>query len=202
MTEHRIRAVNASAMDLHFGIFKEQASEHDGVMWKVLSLSKPQPHPTTGIIPWSMSYEVTIPQKQASGDSYVGGLSFPAVPGKNYELFLDADNFYKIREFTSGGLPNSIGFRNSTKVTESLGLMMSGTLLTMQRNVASRVVARFDITPGYYCGIYPKVNQGEIVSRVTALDTAMITIPTGLTTATLRAEIVKGEVKLGEVIYS
>lgn len=202
MTEYRIRATNYLAMDLHFGLYQKQAAGHETMVWKVLSLSKPQPTPTRAVIPWTLSYELTIPQKQTSGDSYVGGLSLVVKPGYNYELYLNEKNFYQIREIYAGS-PNVIGFRNNTKVAENMGLMVSGTLTSMQKNVAAGEMARFNVTPAYYCGLYAKVTQGEVASTVTPLKTSKISFPTGLTTASVSAYIDEdGQIRFGEIIYS
>ena len=177
MTNYQLLATNNTAQGWHFGLYQKQPEEQGlkTIAWKVLSLSKPQPNPTTGSIPWTLTYQVTIPQQQVSGSSYVGGLSFDAKLGYKYELYLD-DGYNQIKE-VGQGTAGYIDFFNNTTVTETMGLMVSGTLMAMQENVAGGVVAQFQITPNYYCGLFTNLTQGEFVSSDAAVSPVEITIP-------------------------
>ena len=168
--------------------------------WKVLSLSAPQPNPTTGSIPWTLTYEVTIPQKQISGDFYVGGLTFAAKLGYKYELYVDA-GYIQIKE-VGQGTSGYIDFLNNTTSSQNMGLMVSGTLMSMQENIAGGVAAQFKITPNYYCGLFTNLTQGQFVSSNAAVSPVQITIPDGLTKVTLSANVVGGQISLSTPKYS
>ena len=202
MTNYQLLATNNTAQGWHFGLYQKQPEEQGlkTIAWKVLSLSKPQPNPTTGSIPWTLTYQVTIPQQQVSGSSYVGGLSFDAKLGYKYELYLDA-GYNQIKE-VGQGTAGYIDFSNNTTVTENMGLMVGGTLMAMQENVAGGVVAQFQITPNYYCGLFTNLTQGEFVSSDAAVSPVEITIPDGLTKVSIAANVTGGQVSLSTPQYT
>ena len=202
MTSYQLKATNSTAQGWHFGLYQQQPEEQGlkTMAWKVLSLSKPQPNPTTGSIPWSLSYQVTVPQKQVSGDSYVGGLSYAAKLGYKYELYVEG-GYNQIRE-VGEGTSGYIDFHNSTESAENMGLLVSGTLMSMQQNVAGGVTSQFKITPNYYCGLFTNITQGEFVSSDAAVDAVQITIPGGMTNVAISAEVKDGQVVLSDPSYS
>ena len=202
MTNYQLLASNNTAQGWHFGLYQEQPEQQGlkTMAWKVLSLSAPQPNPTTGSIPWTLTYEVTIPQHQVSGDSYVGGLTFAAKLGYKYELYVDA-GYNQIKE-VGQGTSGYIDFLNNTTSSQNMGLMVSGTLMSMQENVAGGVAAQFKITPNYYCGLFTNLTQGQFVSSNAAVSPVQITIPDGLTKVTLSANVVGGQISLSTPKYS
>ena len=201
-TNYHLFAKNNTAQGWHFGLYQKQPQQLGlkSIAWKVLSLSKPQPSPTTGIIPWTLTYQVTIPQQQVSGKSYVGGLNFAAKLGYKYELYVSDAGYNQIKEHGKG-TPGYIDFFNNTPGSENLGLMVGGTLMSMQQNVAGGATAQFKITPNYYCGLFSNILQGEFISSDTAVDPVEITIPSGMTKVSLTAQIVGGQVQLSVPQY-
>ena len=201
MTSYQLLATNNTTQGWHFALYQEFPEQQGlkSIAWKVLALSKPQPNPTTGVIPWTLTYQVTIPQKQASDSVYIGGLSQTARMGYRYEAYMDA-GYIQIRELGKG-TEGYIDFRNNTKAFQDMGLMVDGTLMVMQENVAGGVTSQFQVTPNYYCGLYTNLIQGQFVSSDAAVDPVQITFPSGMTTASVSADIADNQVSLSPPLY-
>ena len=202
MASYSLNATNSTAQGWHFALYQQQPEEQGlkTVAWKVLSLSKPQPNPTTGSIPWSLSYQVTVPQHQENVNTYVGGLSYPAQLGYKYELYVDA-GYNQIRE-VGLGTEGYIDFLNNTSAAENMGLMVGGTLMSMQENVAGNATAQFQISPDYYLGLYTQLTQGAFVSSDSVVTPVKIQFPSGQSTATVNAKIQDGQVIVSGPSYS
>lgn len=191
-TNLRLDATNSTSQGWHFALYQKQPSELGlkTIAWKVLSLSKPQPSSTSGSIPWSLNFEVTIPETN-DGSVYVGGLSIAARDGYNYEAAME-DGYIQIKE-TGPGTPGYINFKNSTNSKQDLGLSLSGTLLSMQQGVAGGVSAQFQITPTYYVGLFTNIKQGAFVTSDAAVGPVTVKFPPGMAVASVNAIVQAGQ---------
>lgn len=198
----QLKAKNSTSQGWHFALYQKQPKEMGlkDMYWKVLSLSKPQPNPTTGIIPWTLNFEVTIPQKQESDIYYVGGVSMSAKEGYKYEAVME-QGYIQIKEVGHGN-PGYIHFKNSTHAPQALGLSMGGSLLAMQKEVAGGVTAQFEITPTYYLGLFTNVQEGAFVSSDAAVGPVTIKFLQGMTTASVEAKIEDQQDVLSAPTYS
>ena len=201
MSNYQMLATNNTTQGWHFALYQQQPEQQGlkTVAWKVLALSAPQPNPTTGVIPWTLTYQVTIPQKQESDSVYIGGLSQTARMGYRYEAYMDA-GYIQIRELGKG-TEGYIDFLNNTPAFQDMGLMVDGTLMSMQENVAGGVTSQFQVTPNYFCGLYTNLVQGQFVSSNAAVDPVQITFPRGLTHVSVGADISDNRVALSPPKY-
>ena len=200
-TNLKLSASNATSQGWEFALYQKQPKELglQDVAWKVLKLSQPEPKPTTGYIPWSLDFQVTIPQS-SDGNIYEGGISMNAREGYNYEAYTDK-GFVQIRE-VGQGTKGFINFKNSTKTKQNLGINLSGTLLAMQGDVAGGVRAQFKITPTYYLGLFNNLKEGSFVTSDAAVGPVEIQFPPGMTTVSVEALIQDGTDVLSAPKYS
>ena len=120
--------------------------------------------------------------------------------GHKYACYMDS-GYLQIKHIGMG-TPGYIDFQNATNVCQEMGLMVSGTLMSMQECVAGGVIAQFQVTPNYYLGLYTNLIQGEFVSSNAAVNPVPITIPDGLTKVKVSADYSGGQISLSSPQYS
>lgn len=201
MADFSLKITNATAQGLQFALYRKQPGLKT-LPWKVLSLSRPHPgNPTIGTVPWSLTYQVTVP-KQVNG-SWVGGLSLDAKEGCMYELQASQDGSNQIIE-VGEGTPGFINFLNNTTSSENMGLMVDGVLESMQENVAGGVKIQFmvKVPQYYYLGVFTQITKGAFTPSDSIVRPIEIHFPSGKNTATVTTGIQGGQVVVSDPMYN
>ena len=194
MARYQLRATNNTAHAWYFALYQQQPKSLDTVAWKVLSLSKPQNTATSQSLSWTMDLVVTVPQRQEREDTYISGLSLKARLGYKYVLYLEG-GFLKIKE-AGRGRQGCICFQNDSSIAENMAILVGGSIIAMQKNVAHGETASFKLLSDFYCGLFSEISEGEIISADEADTSVQISIPEGQGTVTVSADVIKGEVEL------
>lgn len=191
------KATNDTTQGWDFVLYQQSSKT---IAWRVLSLSRPQTSPTCGIIPWTWSYQVTVPQSNDAPNVFIGGITQDAQVGHKYEL-VEEEGFLQINDLGKEE-DGYISFKNSCNKVQNLGLMLDGSLVAMQYQVHGAVTAQFKIIPEYYCGLYTNLAQGDFVPSDSPVKPVQILFPNGMNHASLSAEIKDGQVLLMEPTYT
>lgn len=188
-----LNVTNHTSCGWHFVLYKNQPGKK--IAWKILSLSKPQPYPTSATISWNSSYEVIVPQSQ-EGNFYTGNVYMDAREGYSYEAVME-NGYIQIKEI-GPGVEGHIQFKNNTQLKpQNLGIRMSGSLVSLQEQVVSGVKASFELTSTYCLALFSHFNQEEEFDPATAaIETVTIVFPSGSNTATVEALLHNGNVTL------
>jgi hypothetical protein len=193
-----LNVINHTSQGWHFVLYKNQPGKK--IAWKILSLSKPQPYPTSATVSWNLTYEVIVPQHQ-EGNIYTGNVYMDAREGYSYKAVME-DGHIQIKEIGPGE-NGHIRFKNNTQVKpQDLGIRMGGSLISLQEQVVSGVTASFQLTSIYYLALFSHFNQHkEFEPATAAVETVAIEFPHGLNTVTVEAVLYDGNVTLTLVGY-
>lgn len=192
-TEFSLKISNASKKGWYLAVYQN----HPGlppIAWRVLSLSpSSQSHPTVGVLSWTTTYQLTVPQRQHE-NKYIGEISVDAKAGFNYELVTEAGylQIYSTGEGTAG----CINFKNSTMKEQNIGLSLSGNLVAMKQKVNAEETVQFQTVPSFYVGVYSHLKQEMFIPSDSAIKPVKIEFPKKKASASVEVLVKDSEITI------